>query len=100
MVNSSYIANATDIFDRMVRFNEQTGYLFGHGIVMLVMFFAAYRSLQTGQGTAAAAGYSAFYGLLVSTVLWGAGWESSYAPIFCLSFLLLVLLVHGISEST
>ena len=100
MVNTSYINNATGFFDRMVRLSSETGYIFGHGLVALVALVAAYRAYSTGQGTSAVAAYASFWAFVASVGLWGAGWESSVTVVFCLSFLILVVLVIILDRST
>lgn len=96
MVNSTYIANATDFFDRMARFSSETGYLFGHGLVLLVAFYAAYRTAQYGTTTSLA--YSLFFATLTSWGLWLGGWESISTVIFCGSALILVVLLRMLDQ--
>lgn len=95
-VNATYIAAAPDLFDRMVRFSSETGYIFGHCIIILVALVALYRATQ--YNTSSAAAYAGFWSFLASVFLWAAGWESESAVIFCGSVLLLIVLFDGISS--
>lgn len=89
-INSTYIAEAPNIMERMVRFSSETGYLYGHGIVILVALVAAWRTSQ--YGAFAMAAYSGFWATIASVFLWLAGWETGATPVFCASFTILIIL--------
>ena len=96
-VNSTYIAQAPDIFDRMARFSSETGFIFGHGIIILIAFFAAYSVRQYGTATSFA--YGGFWSFVTALLLFLAGWESKEAVIFCASVTLLAILIIIIDRS-
>lgn len=97
-VNSTYITNATSISDQMIRFSAETGYIYGHGLVILVGLYAAY--ITSRYGAQASLAYGLMFSFLASLILWLAGWESSQAVIFCGSGLALVILFVLLDRSS
>lgn len=95
-VNATYIASAPDIFTRMAYFSSETGYIYGHGIVVLVALTAAYQVRDRGSVSSMA--FGCFWGLLTAFFLFLAGWESSQAVIFLGSALILIVLISLLEE--
>lgn len=95
-VNSTYIAAAPDLFARMSRFSSETGYIYGHGLIILIAMIAAYKTSQ--YGSAASAGYASAWAFLASLFLWAGGWESPSTVIFCGSCVIVVVLFSLLSS--
>lgn len=97
-VNTAYINNATDIFDRMARFSSETGFIFGHCLVLLVAIYAGYKA--SIYGTSAAVAYGLLFGFITAFFLWLAGWESGSTLVFLGSALCLVILVTFLDSTS